>query len=176
MRTNQIRADHYWNDTGIDLVANRRYRATVVPGTGEPLKDASFLATSINGEDWKSVPHATAEFLHLKRKDDALWFALIGTIAQGEGWILRDGEPFVAPATGRLVCYFNDVALERFYRDNAGWVVLDVEPLAGARVSWCGADTVSPVPSGPRGDVPARAAPPGHLALDQIAAAGLATK
>jgi hypothetical protein len=35
-----------------------------------------------------------------------------------------------SPADGFLVCYFNDVQLEVFYRNNSGWVVLGVEQVA----------------------------------------------
>ena len=80
MRTRPIHAKEYWNDTGVQLKAQAKYRLSVVAGVGEPLFDASFKARTIEGEDWKSVPHATAELLRLKRVDNAKWFALIGTV------------------------------------------------------------------------------------------------
>ena len=129
-RTQPIRADRYWNDTGVDLIARTRYRLTVVPNVREPLRDASFLARSIAGEDWDSLPHKTAELFRGKRVDDARWFALIATIDRTHPWIVTDGGIFTAPASGRLTCFFNDVQLEVFYRNNSGWVVLDVEALA----------------------------------------------
>jgi hypothetical protein len=129
-RTLPICASSYWNDTGVLLAAGRRYRASVVPNFGEPLMDASFRARTIAGEDWQSLPHKTAQLLHGKRLDSAKWFALIGTVDQDAPWVITDGGEFVAPADGRLLCYFNDVQLEIFYRNNSGWVVLDVEPVA----------------------------------------------
>lgn len=126
-RTEPIRADRYWNDTGVRLARGMRYRARVVNGLGEPLRDASFQARGISGEDWNSLPHRTAELFHGKRRDDARWFALVGTVDREHPWLVKDGEPFTAPADGNLVCYFNDVALEIFYRNNSGWVVLDIE-------------------------------------------------
>jgi len=109
-------------------VANERYRVSVVPDAGEPLRDASFEARSIAGEDWKSLPHKTAELLRGKRVDHARWFALIGTIDRKHPWIITEEGVFTAPASGRLYCFFNDVAWEIFYRNNRGWVILEVEP------------------------------------------------
>lgn len=128
-RTQPIRADQYWNDTGVDLVGKTRYRLAVVPTLGEPLRDASFAASSIAGEEWDSVPHKTAELFRGKRMDDAKWFALIGTVAQKHPWVITDGGIIAPPASGRLVCFFNDVQMETFYKNNSGWVVLDVEML-----------------------------------------------
>ena len=129
-RTQPIHADRYWNETGMHLVKGAQYRMTVVPGLGEPLKDASFTARSIAGEDWQSLPHKTASLVHGKRKDDARWFALIGTVDKEHPWVIVDGGIVTAPADGPLMCYFNDVQLEVFYRNNSGWVVLDVEQVA----------------------------------------------
>ena len=130
VRTQPIRADWYWNDTGVDLVEKTRYRFAVVPDVGEPLRDASFVARGIAGEDWDSLPHKTAELFRGRRVDDARWFALIGTIDRKHSWIITDGGIVTAQASGRLICFFNDVQLEIFYRNNSGWVVLDVEALA----------------------------------------------
>jgi hypothetical protein len=127
MPTTDIRADTYWNDTGIHLIAGARYRFSVVPGVGETLKDASFTARSIAGEDWTSVAHKTGELFHGKRVDDARWFALIGTIDKEHPFVITDGGAFTAPASGHLVCYFNDVQVPVFYKNNSGWIRLDVE-------------------------------------------------
>ena len=131
-RTERIYANQYWNDTGVHLKKGTRYRMTVVPGSGEPLRDASFAARSIEGEDWQSLPHKTASLVHGKRMDDAKWFALVGTVDKEHPWIIVDGGIVTAPADGSLVCYFNDVQVELFYRNNSGSVVLDVEELAPA--------------------------------------------
>jgi len=126
-RTEQIHADRYWNDTGVNLRQGTRYRFTVVPGIGAPLRDASYEAPSIDGVDWQSVAHKTADLFHGKRVDDARWFALIGTVDKQHPWVMSDGGIITAPASGRLICFFNDVQLELFYRNNRGWVMLDVD-------------------------------------------------
>ena len=130
VRTQRIRADQYWNDTGVDLVEAKRYRLTVVPDLGETLRDASFVASSIAGEEWNSLPHKTAELFRGKRMDDAKWFALVGTIDRKHPWVITDGGIVTPPVSGRLVCFFNDVQMEIFYKNNRGWVVLDVGMLA----------------------------------------------
>ena len=130
MRTSPIFANCYWNDTGIILSAGQRYRVCVVPNLGEPLMDASNHARTISGEKWESAPYKAAELLRGKRKGDAPWFALIGTIDQRLPWVISDDSEFTASENGRLVCYLNDVRFEHFYKNNAGWVVLDVIPLA----------------------------------------------
>jgi hypothetical protein len=129
-RTQPIHANQYWNDTGVDLIAHTRYRLTVMPHVGEALKDAKYEAKSIAGEDWNSLPYKIGEILHLKRMDEARWFALIGTIDRSHAWIVTDGEIVTAPASGRLICYFNDVEYEGRYKNNSGWVVLDVDAIA----------------------------------------------
>jgi hypothetical protein len=122
-----ILANQYWNDTGVQLTKGARYRMTVVPGAGSPLRDAKFAARSIAGEDWKSLAHKSAELVHGKRVDDAKWFALIGTVEREHPWVVTDGGVVTAPASGALVCFFNDVQFELFYRNNDGSVVLDVD-------------------------------------------------
>ena len=130
MRTQPIQANVYWNDTGVQLTEKAQYRMAVVPDAGAPLHDASFEASSIAGEDWDSLPHKTAELFHGKRVDDARWFALIGTVDKKHPWVIKDGGVVTAPASGRLICFFNDVQHEIFYRNNDGWVVLEIEEVA----------------------------------------------
>jgi uncharacterized protein (DUF2235 family) len=126
-RTKRIYASRYWNETGVFLKAGAKYRATLVTGAGEPLKDASQTAKGIEGEDWNSLAYKVASKIHGKRKDDAKWFALIGTVDKKDDWALTDGGIFKAENSGQLVCYFNDVQLEWFYGNNSGWVLLDVQ-------------------------------------------------
>lgn len=130
MRTQPILANQYWNDTGILLQKDMSYRMSVVRDAGTPLHDASYQAGSIAGEDWNSLPHKVAELVHGKRIDDARWFALIGTVDKAHPWVISDGGVVTAPATGRLLCFFNDVQLELFYRNNGGSVVLEIDEVA----------------------------------------------
>jgi uncharacterized protein (DUF2235 family) len=133
-RTQRIYANQYWNETGVFLRPDRRYRFKVVPNIGEPLRDANNIARNIEGEDWDSAAYKAAALLHGKRKDDAKWFALIGTVDKTQPWAIKDGAEFTVPVAGQLVCYFNDVQLEWFYGNNAGWVVLDIEQFQGCAV------------------------------------------
>jgi hypothetical protein len=126
-RTQRIRARDYWNATGVFLRAGVQYRARVVPGVGEPLRDKDQLSHTIAGEDWNGFTYRTAAILHGKRKNDAKWFALIGTVDQDHPWAITDGGIFTVPIGGQLLCYFNDLLVELEYRDNSGWVLLDVE-------------------------------------------------
>jgi hypothetical protein len=102
------------------------------PRRRRPVEDASFTARSIAGEDWSSVPHKIAELVHGKRVDEARWFALIATIDKAHPFVVVDGGEVTAPADGQLVCYFNDVQNPWFYKNNDGWVRLEVEPVAPA--------------------------------------------
>lgn len=130
-RTSRIYAFNYWNETGVYLRPRNeaRYRVHLVPGVGEPLRDASCRVSGIAGADWQSVPHKIADMLHGKRVNDANWFALIGTVDKKHPWVMEDDGVFSVRLGGQLVCYFNDVQAEMFYHNNSGWVVLEIEHL-----------------------------------------------
>lgn len=125
-RTQRIYANRYWNETGVFVRPGVKYRINVVPGIGEPLRDASYLSPDIEGVEWDSVAHKSAALLHGKRQDDANWFALIGTIDKKHAWIIKPESEFTVPISGQLICYFNDVQMRVFYKNNSGWVVLEV--------------------------------------------------
>lgn len=125
-RTERIYANQYWNRTGIYLRPNVTYEVRVVPGTGEPLRDAEFLSRGIEGEEWNSIAHRTSSQIHGKRNDDAKWFALIATVDKKHPKVVKDGMQFKVPVGGQLLCYFNDVQIEWFYENNSGWVVLEI--------------------------------------------------
>lgn len=128
-RTQRIYACQYWNATGVLLNREQRYRLKVVEGVGEPLRDAKYLSPTIDGLEWNSTPHKAGALLKSKRKDDAKWFALIGTVDKKNPWIVKDGAEFIAQATGQLYCYFNDVQFEPYYRNNSGWIVMELESI-----------------------------------------------
>jgi hypothetical protein len=50
-----------------------------------------------------------------------------GTVDKEHPWAITDGGAFTFPIGGQLLCYFNDLLVELEYRDNSGWVLLDVE-------------------------------------------------
>ena len=126
-RTQRICANRYWNRTGIFLRPGVSYRIAIVPDQGEPLRDKNNIARSIEGEDWSGLAYKAAALAHGKRKDDAKWFALVGTVEKKHPWIMKEGAVFTAPAGGQLLCYFNDMQMPSFYKNNSGWVLLDVE-------------------------------------------------
>ena len=119
----------YWNATGALSNREQKYRLKVVEGVGEPLRDEEYVCPTIEGLESKSTPHRAAVLLGSKRKDDAKWFALIGTVDKEHPWVVKDGAEFIAEATGRLYLYFNDFQLEPYYTNNSGWVVLDLETI-----------------------------------------------
>lgn len=128
-RTQRIYAREYWNKTGVLLQSGVTYRASVVRDVGEPLRDGNSTAEGIDGAEWNTVAHKTASLLHGKRKDDAKWFALIGTVDKNHAWVMKDGREFTVPISGQLICYFNDVQIEWFYENNSGWIELEIEQL-----------------------------------------------
>ena len=125
-QTKPIYANQFWNETGVFLRAHTPYHITVLPGVGEPLRDANYFSPSIEGVEWDSLAHTSAAIMHGKRKDDANWFALIGTIDKKVPWIIKPDSEFIAPVSGQLLCYFNDVQLKAFYTNNSGWIVLKI--------------------------------------------------
>lgn len=131
-RTQRVYAAEYWNCTGVYLRANEDYRIKVVPNLGEPLRDASHISPTIAGEDWNTSAHNIAAKLHGKRMDSAPWFALIATVDKKHPHIVSRSPSFRVPVSGELLCYFNDVQLELFYKNNSGWVVLEVERVSKA--------------------------------------------
>jgi uncharacterized protein (DUF2235 family) len=126
-RTQRIYARNYWNETGVYVRKDLQYRVRLVQGIGEPLRDDKRLAGSINGEDWTGFTYKTAELLHGKRNTKAKWFALVGTVDKEHAWPITDGDVFTPKVSGQLVCYFNDIQVELEYRDNSGWVVLEID-------------------------------------------------
>ena len=119
-----IVAQNQWNDTGIMLRAGIRYRF----GLAEPVDiyDASIHVTTLDGWPfcWQWV--LFTPFLRWwRRRPSDPWFALIGTVDRKNPFrIAKDGQEYVSPANGQLVCYVND--LPGKYENNKGSIVLRV--------------------------------------------------
>lgn len=120
--TAPIEADKTWNETGVLLVEGSTYLISSQKIL-EPLKDASWESDSIEGKNWQGFWHKL--FAKAKRKSDADWFALIGTIDKQHPWSFKLGVKFTAPESGMLICYFNDAPM--MYWNNTGKVVLNIQ-------------------------------------------------
>jgi hypothetical protein len=120
--TGTIYAKNKWNETGVLLEKGETYQISSISIT-EPLRDAGWKSSSIYGENWQGFWHKL--FSKLKRKKNANWFALIGTVDREHSWAFQSDTQFIAPESGMLVCYFNDVPI--MYWNNSGKVVLNIQ-------------------------------------------------
>jgi len=109
-----------WVDTGVQLVAGTTYRLLA---TGR-WRDAS-IDTDAAGYSSASALQKLTE--KMRRMPNAPWFALIGAIDRKPDtqFLIGSGTTFVAPASGQLTCFAND--LRGFYFNNTGRVILTVE-------------------------------------------------
>jgi uncharacterized protein (DUF2235 family) len=123
--TAPIYADKDWNETGVLLEKDKTYQLSSITIT-EPLKDASWESDSIEGKDWQGFWHKL--FAKAKRKKDANWFALIGTVDKQNPWTFKVNSKFTAPESGILICYFNDVS--NMYWNNSGKVILNIQKMS----------------------------------------------
>lgn len=133
-----IESKSYWAQTHIQVEAGRTYQMEVLyqdvaDGDGWmriPVKDLCGWPN-----DWHRI--AAAPLFWFRRRPFSPWFALIATVDQRKPFRLEPGQsplgvahdekvswsrPFVAPATGELICYFNDVPWA--YGNNHGSIVL----------------------------------------------------
>jgi len=112
------------NRTGILLKKEGVYSFEVSP-RNQHWKDAWLPAFNANG---RISPHFT--FVHLwKRKVNAKWFALIGSINDKKPTYFKIGkkkENYVPGVDGELVCFANDVKNEKRYDNNKGSLTLIV--------------------------------------------------
>lgn len=117
MRSAIITARSYWNETGVCLIKGHSYRFEALGNW----TDSGITCTAAGFHRWWLQPVGK-----LKRVPEAAWFELIGSIERTEPF--RIGESlvdFIAPASGYLFCFANDVS--GFYWNNKGSVVLVVE-------------------------------------------------
>ncbi|MGJ7518040.1 hypothetical protein ACSFE6_27340 [Pseudomonas baetica] len=108
-----------WNDTRIDLIEGGLYRFTA-DGTWWDL----VIRTDADGYPTKGWPQR--HFESRRVLPDALWFCLLGVIANKEGTAFvmgRSGE-VEAQGNGRLFCCANDAP--GFYFNNFGKLRLEV--------------------------------------------------
>ncbi|MGE8064808.1 hypothetical protein [Pseudomonas sp. NPDC089569] len=119
----EIDSKQYWNDVPLPLQAGTRY---YLRATGEWLDWHN--PGDANGYDKSSMNWAKG--LLRFQAPQATWFTLIGSIDRQRKslFIIGDGsrwkEGWVAPQSGQLSCYANDVP--GFYWNNKGTVTLEI--------------------------------------------------
>jgi len=104
-----------WNHTLLGLVKGGIYRFTVMPLNQEWESGSALLPIDADGRNLKYLL-AAAPFL---RMPSAKWFSLVGSIERKRRHYFKIGKGldlFVAPATGELVCFANDLRILK--RDN----------------------------------------------------------
>jgi hypothetical protein len=112
-----IDSKNRWNDTGIHLIANHRYRYEAMGRW----KDW-YIECDANG-----YLNSLMDLLRcIKRRPSARWFQLIGIIDKNTAYVIDLGTSgtFTAPVSGRLWAYANDAGFA--YGNNSGSVELNV--------------------------------------------------
>lgn len=120
-----VNAKAYWTDSGIDVKRGQKYVLSVV-SMSDTIKDRQYAASGISGLDKPGAMHGLFSFVRAKRVNGEPWFALIGSIDREHYWRIVDGEEFCAAGSGRLYCFFNDARWRRLYRNNHGYVTLEL--------------------------------------------------
>ncbi len=149
-----IYAGKHWNWTGFYLTAGKTYQFTAegewIDGKekfspaghelgGFHLRDLLHMASSAFGEAetiFKKATGREADFWWTRRNEHALWFALMGyvanavgedeqTLARGETFTIGEGATFTPKLGGYLYCYANDAW--QAYGNNRGSVALTVK-------------------------------------------------
>jgi WD40 repeat protein len=112
-----IDAACYRAETGILVQKNRRSRIKVVDMSA--VRDGDIAVRDLEG--W---PHClrrtlfTPLFFWARRRPLDPWFSVIATVDRKHAQRLREDSEYVAPASGELVCYFNDLPIA--YGNNQG--------------------------------------------------------
>lgn len=133
----ELAARRPWAHTGLRVEKGRRYRVEVdFPKDAchpQFVKDWTIPVRDLTGWPEPAASSVTAKALSpLLRLRSAPWFALVATVDRRYPQRLApDLGPAAAsyrpPATGELVCYFNDVCFA--YWNNHGVVRLHLTPL-----------------------------------------------
>ncbi|GAA5124950.1 DUF2235 domain-containing protein [Luteolibacter yonseiensis] len=121
-----VRADLYWNDSGIDVVAGKRYRLLVnrfegVWDAGIPVPDPSGITR---------VSRIQSLLGWLKRSKIHRYMQLLCTVQRDSSTILAfEGNQveFIATKSGKLSFFMNDVPW--FYWNNRGYATIHIEEL-----------------------------------------------
>jgi hypothetical protein len=114
-----IIARNFWNDTGIRLISGQEYHFTAV---GRWID----FYISCDADGFRSPNPLFFPWEPLRRMPHEQWFTLIGAIDRKPETQFRIGRErtMIAPATGTLSCFANDVGLA--YWNNFGSLELTV--------------------------------------------------
>jgi hypothetical protein len=124
-RQTRVNAACYWNPSRIELEKGALYSLDV--GADQRWSDGCIDADSSGYERWW-----LAAFKPFRRVPSAAWFALIGTVGRQPAARCAVGKScqWLAPATGELVCFANDVPI--MYWNNRGSILVKVKKLQEA--------------------------------------------
>jgi hypothetical protein len=113
-----------WNDTDVNLVGGVHYRVSITEREEDIADGDGFMQKKLCGlEGWDSL--LLWPLCIFKRHPFERYFTLIGVVEGAPPQRILEYNPhdpehtvFIAPATGRLYCYFNDWAC--LYGNNHG--------------------------------------------------------
>ena len=125
----EVHAPCYWAETGVQVEKGRRYRVQIVDMS--TVKDASIEVKDLEGwpPGWQRIVFSPVAWL--RRRPLEPWFSLIATVDRKQPRRLQEGAIYEAPATGQLVCFFNDAFWA--YGNNQGCGKFRLVPVAGGR-------------------------------------------
>lgn len=122
----KVPSECYWVETGIKVEKGRRYRVEVVDMS--EVKDWFLPVRNLRGWPlWAELLYSP--LFWTRRQPFEPWFAVIATVNRRCSQRLREGELYIAPTDGQLVCYFNDAFFA--YGNNYGTAELRFVPLPG---------------------------------------------
>lgn len=125
----EIQSASYWFDTKINVSREHAYEMTVIfpaPGTPDAVSDWFLSINDLSGwPAWAKIIGSV--FFFLRRDPFEPWFSLMATVDRKYPQRLCSGLPYRPPASGRLICYFNDSPWA--YGNNHGSVLLKMKDL-----------------------------------------------
>jgi hypothetical protein len=112
-----IDAADYWAETGVQVQENRAYRVKVLDMSS--VRDWNIRVQNLDGwpRSFRRTVFTGLLFWARRRPLDP-WFAVIATVDRKHPRRLREDREYIAPASGELVCYFNDLPVA--YGNNHG--------------------------------------------------------
>ncbi len=132
----EVIARTYWNNTGITLEKGHTYRFDIAGTWTDWTYQANAAGPICPVSNAIMFPFRPLLRYSPFRDCHANYFQAIGTIGRGEGkklpqhaFIIRDGMPYTAPATGTLQVFANDAPWEAAYSNNLGLLDLTVSEL-----------------------------------------------